>query len=295
MIQGVVIGFLSYALYSSGDAVAKTLGGSLSIFEVMFLLTLFSLATVPLAKPRDEAWRDVFHLSRPVLVWVRNISAVVSSLFGIYSFTVLPLSEAYSLFFLMPAFVTILSIPVLGEKVGWRRWLAVILGFAGVLLVVRPGFRELHFAHLTAVFSAATSAVSLLALRMMGSSEKRISLLTTLYLAALVIDGLLMLPHMRLPTWHELGLAVIGGLFGGGGNTFTLLATRLAPANRVAPTQYSQILWAVVFGALFFGDFPDPIAFAGMALVIASGLITLAREEKLHGWWRKTPLLRGRP
>jgi S-adenosylmethionine uptake transporter len=230
-----------------------------------------------------------------VLVLVRNVAAVTSSLLAVYSFTVLPLAEAYSLFFLMPAFVTILSIPVLGEKVGWRRWLAVIIGFAGVLLVVRPGFRELHFAHLTAVLSAATSAISLLALRMMGSGEKRISLLTTLYLTALVIDGALMLPHMRLPTWHELGLAALGGAFGGGGNTLTLLATRLAPANRVAPTQYSQIIWAVVFGALFFGDFPDAIAFVGMALVIASGLITLAREEKLHGWWRKTPLLRPRP
>jgi S-adenosylmethionine uptake transporter len=295
MLQGVVIGFLSYALYSSGDVAAKMLGGSLSIFEVMFLLTLFSFTAVPLAKPREETWADVFHLSRPVLVWVRNISAVASSLFGLYSFTILPLAEAYSLFFLMPAFVTILSIPVLGEKVGWRRSLAVILGFAGVLLVVRPGFRELHFAHLTAVISAALSAVSLLALRMTGSTEKRISLLTTLFLTALVIEGVLMVPHMRLPTWHELALAALGGVLGGAGNLFTLVATRLAPANRVAPTQYSQIIWAVIFGALFFGDFPDPIAFVGMALVIVSGLITLAREEKLHGWWRKTPLLRPRP
>lgn len=294
MIQGVLIGFLSYALYSSGDAVAKALGASLSVFEVMFLLTLFSLVTIPLAKPREEEWRDVFRLQRPVLVWVRNIAAVAANLFGIYSFTVLPLAEAYSLIFLMPAFVTIVSIPVLGEKVGWRRWLAVTIGFIGVLLVVRPGFRELNAGHLAAVLSAAMSAVSLLTLRMMGQAEKRISLLTTLYLSALVINGVLMLPHLRLPTWHELGLSVIGGFFAGGGNTFILLATRLVPANRVAPTQYSQILWAVIFGVLFFGDFPDPIAFAGMALVVVSGLITLAREEKLHGWWRKTPLLRDR-
>jgi len=295
MINGIGLGLLSYALFSTSDATTKGLGPSLSVFEILFFLTLFSFLTFPFAKPAEESWRDAFSIKRPGLVAVRSLSGVLSSVFVVYSFTTLPLAEAYSLIFLMPAFVTILSIPILGEQVGWRRWLAVALGFAGVLLVVRPGFRELHLGHLSAIVGAALSAVSMIALRMAGQSEKRISLLTALYVTGLVVDGALMLFSFRWPGPRELGLAAIGGIFGGAGNTLILAATRLAPANRVAPMQYSQILWAVVFGAVFFGDMPDLLAGVGMVLVAASGFLTFIREETLHGWSRRTFLMRNRP
>jgi drug/metabolite transporter (DMT)-like permease len=294
MIKGVATGFLAYAFFSTSDAASKALGAHLNVFEILFFLTLASFLTFAFAKPAEERWGDIFRMNRPKLIFLRNGTGIIGSIFGVYSFTTLPLAEAYALIFLVPAFVTILSIPLLGEQVGWRRWLAVIVGFAGVLLVVRPGFRELHLGHATAVLSAALGAVSLITIRKIGRTENRITLLTTLYLSALVVDGLLMLVDFRVPTWHDTAIFTVGGLCGGIGQIAMITAMRLAPSNRIAPTQYSQIVWALIYGAVFFGDFPDAIAIAGIGLVIASGLFTLFREEQLHGWSRRTFLMRNR-
>jgi S-adenosylmethionine uptake transporter len=294
MLKGVAAGFLAYGLFSTGDAASKALGGTMSVFEILFFLTLASFTTFAFAKPADERWSDVFRINRPRLVLLRNTSGIIGSFFGVYSFTTLPLAEAYSLLFLMPAFVTILSIPLLGEQVGWRRWAAVAVGFAGVLLVVRPGFRELHLGHLTAIVAACLAAVSLITLRKIGRSENRITLLATLYGMALVADGLLMMFDFRVPGWREVAIFTLGGFLGGIGQIAMLTATRLAPSNRVAPAQYSQIIWAIVYGAVFFGDFPDAIAVAGIGLVVASGMFTFFREEQLYGWSRRTFLMRSR-
>jgi S-adenosylmethionine uptake transporter len=233
-------------------------------------------------------------MNRPHLVFLRNATGIVGSFFGVYAFTTLPLAEAYSLLFLVPAFVTILSIPMLGEQVGWRRWLAVLVGFVGVLVVVRPGFREVHLGHLSAVVAAAFGAVSLITIRKIGRTENRITLLTMLYLSALVVDGALMMIDFKVPTWTEVAIFTVGGFMGGVGQIGMVIAMRLAPSNRVAPTQYSQIVWAIVYGAILFGDFPDPVAFIGIALVIASGLFTLFREEQLYGWSRRAFFMRNR-
>jgi S-adenosylmethionine uptake transporter len=294
MIKGVAAGLLAFALFATCDACVKAVGGSMSVYEILFFLTLASFATFGFAKPAEEKWSEVLHMHRPGLVFLRNGAGVLAGLFGVYGFTTLPLAETYSLLFLMPAFATILSIPILGEQVGWRRWLAVAAGFAGVLLVVRPGFRELHLGHLAAAIAAAFAAVSMITLRLVGRTEKRITLLATLYVSALTVDGLLMLLDFRVPGIRELAIVAIGGIIGGFGQIVMIAALRLAPANRVAPAQYSQILWAVVFGAAFFGEFPDAIAFAGMGLVVGSGLFTFSREEQLHAWSRRTLLLRDR-
>jgi S-adenosylmethionine uptake transporter len=294
MLKGVLAGFVTYAFFSTSDASAKALGARLNVFEILFFLTLASFLTFAFAKPSDERWRDVFKMNRPHLVFLRNATGIVGSFFGVYAFTTLPLAEAYSLMFLVPAFVTILSIPMLGEQVGWRRWLAVAVGFIGVLIVVRPGFREVHLGHLAAVFAAAFGAVSLITIRKIGRTENRITLLTMLYLSALVADGLLMLFDFKVPTWRETAIFTVGGFMGGVGQIGMVIAMRLAPSNRVAPTQYSQIVWALIYGAVFFGNFPDPVAFIGIALVIASGLFTLIREEQLYGWSRRAFFMRNR-
>ena len=297
MLKGIAVGFLSYGLFSSTDACVKALGAlGMPIFEMLFLITLITfVGTIGFAKPRGEKWREVFHLHRPGLVLLRASCGVFAGLLGVYAFTTLPLAEAYSLLFLMPAFATILSIPLLGEEVGWRRWLAVGIGFCGVLLVVRPGFRDLHLGHLAAAAAAVFAALSLITLRVLGPTEKRVSVLAVVYLAALLFNFPLMLLNYRTPSTREMWILLLAGLVGGVGQITMMIATRLAPANRIAPAQYSQIIWAVVFGATFFGELPDGVAFAGMALVIASGLFTFFREEQLHQWSRRVLLLRSRP
>ena len=295
MIKGVLFGFLAYALFSCADACVKALGATLPIFEISFFITLASFSTFGFARSKSERWRETFRLNRPRLVFLRAFSGVTAGIFGVYAFTTIPFAEAYSVLFLMPLFATMLSIPVLGEKIGWRRWLAVATGFAGVLLVVRPGFHQLHLGHLSAVAAAIFASISMITLRKLGPTEKRISLLAVLYLTALTVNGILMIHQFRVPTHLDIALIILAGIVGGFGQIVMLAAIRLTPTNRVAPTQYSQIIWAVLVGAVFFSEFPDRIAFVGMALVMFSGLFTFLREEQLRGWSRRTILMRNRP
>ena len=295
MIKGVLFGFLTYALFSCADASVKGMGSTLPVFEIAFFITLASLSTFGFARSKSERWREVFRLNRPRLVLLRAISGTAGGIFAFYAFTTIPFAEAYSVLFTMPLFATVLAIPVLGERVGWRRWLAVATGFFGVLLVVRPGFHQLHLGHLSALASAACAAISIITLRHIGPTEKRISLLAVLYSVALTVNGVLMIHQFRVPTKLDIGLIILAGIAGGFGQISMLAATRLAPANRVTPAQYSQIVWAIILGATFFGEFPDHVALIGMVLVVASGLFTFLREEQLRGWSRRTFVLRNRP
>jgi S-adenosylmethionine uptake transporter len=295
MINGVAVGFLAYGLFSTADACIKALGESLSVFEIIFFVTAAHFLTIGVAKPESEHWRHIFRMHRPRLVFLRAACGVGAGLCGVYAFTTLPLAEAYALIFLMPAFATMLSIPILGEEVGWRRWTAVAIGFAGVLLVVKPGFRELHLGHLAAAMAAVFGALSMIVLRILGPTEKRITLLAVVYTAAVAVNGILMIPTFVMPQAFDFALIGLAGLVGGIGQIAMIVATRLSPANRVASGQYSQIVWAVIFGATFFGEFPDGLSFVGMALVVLSGVITFVREEQLHGWSRRIVLMRNRP
>jgi len=296
MIKGIVSGFLAYSLFSWGDASVKALAGGPSVFEIGFFVTLFGLAViVPFGRPPGERWRDLFRMNHPRLVMLRTAAGIIAGLCGIIAFTTIPFAEAYALIFLSPAIVTILSTALLGEQIGWRRWLAVAAGFAGVLVIVRPGFRELlpgHFAALTVSLCAATTV---LVLRRIGRSEKRTSLIGVVLLSALVFNGVLMLPRFEWPSLSQFIFLAAAGFLAAGAHLSLLAATRLAPANRVAPTQYCQMVWAVVVGWIVYKEMPDGFTITGLALIAVSGLVTIVREEQVSGWWRRVVLLRNRP
>ncbi|HEX9906125.1 MAG TPA: DMT family transporter [Propylenella sp.] len=285
MVKGILVGLLSYAVFSCGDAAIKALGGRLPVFEIGFFYTLFSLIAVPFARAPGERWRDTFRMHRPGLVLVRAAAGAIAGILAVIAFTTLPLAEVYSLIFLAPLIVTLLSIPLLGERVGWRRALAIVIGFCGILLVVRPGFREIVPAHFAAAGIAVCAATTVIVLRALGPTEKRITLIGVVMLASLVVNGVLMLPEFRLPTAQDFAMLAFTGLCMGTGHILLMAATRAAPANRIAPGQYSQIVWAVLLGAIFFDEFPDATAMLGIALVTFSGLFTFMREERRGGRW----------
>ena len=281
MLRGIVLGFLSYAVFSWGDAAVKALGGRLPVFEISFFVTLFALIALPAVRPRHENWRDMFRMHRPGLILLRSVSGMTAGILGVVAFTTLPFAEAYALIFLSPVFATLLSVIFLGERIGWRRSLAIVVGFAGVLIVVRPGFRELQVGHFAAIAVALCAAITVIVLRTLGPTEKRITLMGVPLVLSLVVTGLLTTIEFRPPNAVDYALLLLAGVFAGIGHILILAATRAAPANRIAPGQYSQIVWAVLLGALFFGEFPDAFALMGMALVAAAGLVTFIREEKV--------------
>ncbi len=293
--NGILLALLAYATYSWSDAAVKALGSTLSIFEIGFFLALISGTCIVLTTPRDEHWLDFWRMKRPMAVQARALSGVVASVLGVIAFTTIPLAEVYALIFLAPLFVTILSILVLKEQVGLWRWFAVVAGFAGVMLVVQPGFRTLELGHFAAMAVALLAAVSIILMRSLSGQETRTTMLGYLILYAVVLNGIGMAATgFVVPTWRDIGILLVAGVFSATGNIGLLRATRLAPANQLAPAHYSQIAWAVLIGALIFGERPDQWSILGLAIIAGSGLLTVARERIRLGFVRWNPFGRNR-
>ena len=258
IVRGVGLGFLSFGVFSCGDACIKALGGRLSIFEILFFATFFGLVALPFVRQSSERWRDILVIDRPGLVMLRIVAAVLGGMLGVFAFTTLPFAEVYALAFLAPLFVTMLSIPFLGETVGWRRGLAILVGFAGVLLVTRPGFRELMPGHLAAVGIALCGATNVLVLRALGPTEKRITLMGVVFFGSLAVNGTIMLFDFLMPTPREFLLMALAGLCGGTGHILIMAATRAAPANRVAPARTARSSGQSGSARYSLASFPTP-------------------------------------
>ena len=205
---------------------------------------------------------------------------MTAGLAGLYAFVTLSLAEAYTILFMAPVIVTALSRPCLGEAVGLRRWLAALAGMAGIVLVLRPGFRELGIGHAAALLAATAVAVSSLVLRHLGSREARVTLTFVPMCAGLLVTASA-LPFVYAPMRAaDLGLCLAMGALIAAAQFMLVNAYRASPAAVVAPFHYSQMIWALLFGALIFGDRPDPWLAAGAAAVIGSGLVLLWLDNR---------------
>jgi len=277
------------AAFSTGDALVKSLGSSLSIFEIGLFTTIFSFIPAAFSKPREERWRDTFKLNRPMLMLVVAVCRTLSGVLITYSFVTIPLAEAYCLVFLIPVLATILSVVVLKEEVSLTRWVLVVVSFLGVMLVVRPGFRELELGHLTAFICALAAAVSLTVIRLISGAERRVTLfaLPGLLTFAANLIGLIVI-GATLPSLPLMGLLLVAGVLGGIGYMLQLVGVSLAPASRVAPMQYSQIIWALLYGAVFFAEVPDAISVVGLVVVVVSGVAGIFADgarARIAGRW----------
>lgn len=286
-----MLGLAAYAAFAFSDAFIKLLKGALPLWQVLFMGACLGLVALPWVKQPGERWRDAC-LPRLPGIWLARVLSGVANAFGaLLAFTHLPMAEAFALIFLMPIFLTLLSVWVLKERVGWRRWLAVLVGFAGVLVVLRPGFRALHWGHLGAMACGLAGAVGVILVRLAGGREKRLTLYATPLLGNLLVAGGLMLPQMVWPTPQQWGHVLGYGLLAALGTVLLFRATLATEVSHVAPTQYSQMLWAVLLGAWLFNDRVDGLTWLGIGMILAAGLFTLLREERVTGWWRRMRLL----
>jgi drug/metabolite transporter (DMT)-like permease len=276
---GVLIALISYGVFSCGDAIIKGLGHSLPIFEITFFTCLFSALPMVISKPRTEPWRGVWRVKHPWLLQLRGFSGLCSTLLVTYAFVTVPLAEVYSLVFLAPIFVTIISILVLKERVSGQRLLLLAATFCGVLLVVRPGFRDVNWGHLAAVVAAMFSSITTIVLRHISGHEGRTSIIGVLICYTVVINGILMVPFYVAPSPEEWLALFACGLIGGTGQVLFVIATRHAEASQVAPAQYSQIIWAIVFGAIFYREMPDHLALVGLMTVLGAGVLNVLTDE----------------
>jgi drug/metabolite transporter (DMT)-like permease len=261
------------------DATAKYLNGYMDTLQVVwarytgaFVLTLFIFN--PVSRP------GMMRTKRPVLQLVRSALLLGSTITNFLAFRYLQLDQALAILFSTPFMVAILAGPILGEWIGWRRWLAILVGFAGVLLVTRPGIGGVHWAALYSVASAVFYALYIVATRVLSRSDPSD---TTLFYSNLV-GAVAMLPVLPF-VWQTpddpfiIFLMVVFGAFGSFGHYLLIVAHRLAPASVLAPFMYSQLVWATGFGYFVFGDVPNRWTLAGAAVVVASGLYLLHRER----------------
>lgn len=279
MTAGVLFAFFAYASFAFGDAVIKGFGDTMSVFQIGFFVTLFSFVPALIVRPRGERWRDFYKLRHPWLMQVRGICGIVSMIAVTYAFTTIPLAEVYALVFLTPIIVTILSVIILKETMTLSRWVLLAMGFAGVLLVVRPGLRELELGHLTAACAAISASVGAIVLKHISANERRVSLLGILLGYALVFNGIAMIPSFVMPSIEQFAMLLLIGLFGGTGQLLMIAATRRAAANQIAPVQYSQIIWAILLGGIFYQEYPDAVALTGLVIVVISGTLTPGVES----------------
>jgi drug/metabolite transporter (DMT)-like permease len=279
---GIGLTLLSFTLFSSSDLLTKLLIERYPVGEVAGLAACFSLLPVAAMVARDGGW-PALKPRRPLLVALRAVLAAASTLLFYFAIGGLPLADAYALVFTGPLWVTALSVPLLGEKVGWRRWSAVAAGFAGVLVALRPGFGGFDPGQLAALTAAFSFALSLIVLRRLGHGESSPALIASLLGAMLAISIPGLLAGFRTPAPADLALMALNGLLIGAGHIGLVLAFRQAPPSIIAPFQYSQMIWGVAFGLLVFGNAPDAASMAGAGIIIASGLFTLWREAVRRG------------
>lgn len=291
-LRGALFALAGFGLFSIHDAVVKSLGASYSTFQIVFFSVLLAFPLAMIALVRDQAEANL-RPRNPGWMAARSGAAVVTGLCAFYAFSELPLSQVYAVLFAMPLLITLLSIPILGERVRLRRWAAVLMGLAGVLIVLRPGSAPLGLGHAAAITAAFGGALSSVIMRKIGGEERSMALMLYPMLTNFVIMGAA-LPFVYRPM--PLGdLAALGAM-----SVCAFLAMlciieayRRSEAVIVAPMQYSQLLWATMFGLMFFDERPDMWTGIGAAFIISSGLYILLRESQ-SGASGTTPVSRGR-
>lgn len=276
-LRGIGLMLLGSVFLSAADVASKYLTATTPAIQVVWLrYAAFALIMLAVAAPGGFAQLKPRRMSMQIL---RGVAVTVSSILFVSSLRYLPIADATATSFVSPLFVTALSIPILGEKIGWRRWTATAVGLIGVLIVVRPGGSDFQLASMLPVLSAATWAFALIVTRMMSATENPV---TTLAWSAVV--GCLVLSVLQPLTWQPLSTeALLVGLFIGVSSTvghwFVIQAFRHADASLLAPFSYVQLLWASAFGFILFSVLPDAFTWFGSAIIIASGLYTAHRER----------------
>ncbi len=276
--KGALFALAAFALFAVHDLFLKILGGTYAPFQILFFAVLFGFPLTIFMLLFDKTKANL----RPKHPWwlaLRVASSLLGALCAVYAFATLPFSQTYAILFTMPLFVTILSVPILGERVGWRRAISVLLGLCGVLVVLQPSSTEIEFSHLCALAAAFLAALSSIVLRKIGNEERSVVMMLIGQTGTfLVMSSLLFLDYKPMPL-EDLGLTAGVAFFGTAAMWLMIAAYTRAEAVLVSPMQYSQIIWATIFGYLLFGENLSTNTAIGAAIIILSGIYILVRES----------------
>lgn len=290
--KGALIALAAFGVYATHDVAVKVLGGIYSPVQIVFFSVLLSFPLATLMLMRDSKPGTLMP-AHPWWMLLRSVATVITAFTAFYAFAVLPLAQVYTILFAMPLLITVLAIPVLGEKVRIRRWAAVIIGLIGVLVVLRPGQADLSVGHLAALLAAFGGSVASIIVRKIGADERPVvMLLYPMALNFVVMGAALPFVYQPMPIGH-FGLMAVIAVFGWIAGRMIISAYQAGEAAIIAPMQYSQIIWASFFGYVFFNEVIDLPTAIGAAIIIASGMYIVLRESR-GGASQNTPVLRTR-
>jgi drug/metabolite transporter (DMT)-like permease len=270
------------ALLTALDVGVKWLAADYPIPQIAFLRYLVGLGIAAAIASRLGGLRTLRthraggHLLRSAL----NLATMLSLY---YAFRAMPLADALAISYASPLIVTALSVPLLGERVGPRRWTAVVVGFAGVLIIVRPGGEGIALPALLALASAFCYALTLITSRQLSTTESSHTILFYYSVWVLVAMGAVLPWQWSTPAWADLPVFLFVGVSGSLGQFCLAQALRYGEASMLAPIDFTAILWAILFGFLFWRDVPSWTMIGGAALVIATS-IYIAHREARSGW-----------
>lgn len=295
-LKGITFLVVGLTLFSGQDVIIKTLSGAYPAHEIVFLRGLFAMGPLLLIIYLEGGPR-LFRTRRPGMMVLRGLLGYASYMTYYLALSALPLADVVTLFYSSPLFVTALSVPFLGEKVGQRRLLAILAGFLGVVVIARPGNSDPDPAMLLAVAAALFYSASIIITRTLGKTEAGSTLSFYAMLTFIVASGLtglaigdgrfagaehpsaaFLFRAWSLPAGRDLALIALCGLIAGAGFYCLSQAYRVASASVVAPFEYSSLPWAILWGYVVWSELPGPWTIAGVALIVGSGLYIIHRE-----------------
>lgn len=277
-LVGAGLGLAAFGAYAGYDASAKFLGEGYHPLQIIFAAGAMCMPLLLLYVLLDPAPGPLLP-RRPGLMALRVAGTLVNFILGVWAFTLLPLAEAYAIFFAMPLFIALLAVPALGEKIDLTRGLAVLVGLAGVIVALDPSRTTLGWGHAAALIGALVGSMNYVIVRKTGAVERTAVLLVWPLLVLFFVTAAAMpFVYKPMPIEH-LGIAAFMAVVLIAGILLIIAAYRRAPAIVVAPMQYSQIGWAALLGALLFDEEIGPRLMLGMVLIAAAGIVVAARAE----------------
>ena len=276
-MKAIILNLSAWVMLPIMDGFAKYLSSTLPVLQITWSRYFF---TVVIALPimliffrKNLTWTE-----QPKLQLIRGLLLFCANVLFFYSISIISLSKALTLAFIAPLIVTILSPVLLGEKVGLRRWAAVIIGFIGSLIVIRPGFVEINLASIAALGTGVLYGFYLIVTRKLHNSDHP---LLTLLLTGVVgaILGTMIVPTVWVqPTITEWYMMFAIGFFASIGHLFLILSLRYADASKLAPFGYFEIVTNIIIGFYFFNHFPDSWTFLGLFIIMSTGVYIFRRE-----------------
>lgn len=278
--RGIVLMLVAFALFACMDATVKYLTRDYSVPQIVWARFTFHLVIFVAIFARGTNVARLFRSERPGLQLLRSVFLLSATAMFFTALRYLPLAEAISIGFVSPLVVTALAIPILGERVGWRRWVAILVGFGGVLIIIRPGLGIMHWAAVLPLGMAVCYALYQVLTRIASRTEDaRTSQLWGPAVGVVVMSAVAPF-FWTPPSLAGWALMAFAGLCGGVGHMLLIRAYEVAPASVLSPFVYTQLVWMIGLGYVIFDNLPEPATLIGGAIVIASGLYIFRREAR---------------